>query len=62
MVLALQAANDAAQVAQVAQWAWLFVALRVLYIVCYVADRATLRPIVWLLGVVVVIRLYALAF
>lgn len=62
VVLALQAANDAAQVAQVAQWAWLFVALRVLYIVCYVADRATLRSIVWLLGVAVVIRLYALAF
>ena len=62
VVLALLAANDAAQVAQVAQWAWLFVALRVLYIVCYVADRATLRSIVWLLGVVVVIRLYALAF
>jgi uncharacterized MAPEG superfamily protein len=61
VVLALQAANDATQVAQVAQWAWLFVALRVLYIVCYVADRATLRSIVWLLGVAVVIRLYAMA-
>lgn len=59
VVLALQAGSDAQLVAQ---WAWLFVALRVLYIGCYVADRASWRSIVWLLGLAVVIRLYALAF
>ena len=59
VVLALHAGSDAAEVAQ---WAWWFVALRVLYIGCYVGDRATLRSIVWMLGLAVVIRLYAMAF
>lgn len=59
VVLALQAGSDAQLVAQ---WAWLFVALRVLYIGCYVADRASWRSIVWLLGLAVVIRLFAMAF
>ena len=59
VVLALHADSDAAEVAQ---WAWWFVALRVLYIGCYLGDRATLRSIVWMLGLAVVIRLYAMAF
>ena len=59
VLLALQAGSDAQLVAQ---WAWLFVALRVVYIGCYVADRAALRSMIWLLGLAVVIRLYALAF
>ncbi len=59
VLLALHAGSDAAQVAQ---WAWLFVALRVLYIGCYVADRASWRSIVWMLALAVVIRLYAMAF
>ena len=59
VVLALQADVDADAVAQ---WAWLFVGLRLVYIFCYVTDRATLRSIVWLLGLLVVIRLYVLAF
>lgn len=59
VVLALQAGSDAQLVAQ---WAWLFVALRVVYIGCYVADRAALRSMVWLLGLAVVIRLFAMAF
>lgn len=59
VVLALQAGSDAQLVAQ---WAWLFVALRVVYIGCYVADRASWRSIVWLLGLAVVIRLFAMAF
>ncbi len=59
VLLALHAGSDAAVVAQ---WAWLFVALRVLYIGCYVADRASWRSIVWMLGLAVVIRLYAMAF
>jgi len=59
VVLALQAGADADAVAQ---WAWLFVGLRLLYIFCYVTDRATQRSLVWMLGLAVVIRLYALAF
>mgnify|MGYP000396682180 CR=1 FL=1 len=59
VVLALQAGVDADTVAQ---WAWLFVGLRLVYIFCYVTDRATVRSIVWMLGLAVVIRLYALAF
>ena len=46
----------------VALWAWVFVGLRLAYICCYVSDRATLRSIVWMLGLAVTIRLYALAF
>lgn len=45
----------------VAPWAWAFVALRVGYIYCYVSDRATLRSLVWVLGLAVVVRLYFLA-
>ena len=59
VLLALHSGADAAVVAQ---WAWLFVALRAVYIACYVTDRATWRSIVWLLGLIVVIRLYAMAF
>ena len=59
VVLALQAGADADAVAQ---WAWLFVGLRLVYIFCYVTDRATQRSLVWMLGLAVVIRLYALAF
>ena len=59
VVLALQAGVDADTVAQ---WAWLFVGLRLVYIFCYVTDRATVRSLVWMLGLAVVIRLYVLAF
>ena len=59
VALALQADVDADAVAQ---WAWLFVGLRLIYIFCYVTDRATMRSLVWMLGLAVVIRLYVLAF
>ena len=59
VLLALHGGADAAVVAQ---WGWAFVALRLVYIYCYVADRASLRSIVWLLGLAVVIRLFAMAF
>jgi uncharacterized MAPEG superfamily protein len=59
VLLALHGGADAAVVAQ---WGWAFVALRLVYIYCYVADRASLRSIVWLLGLTVVIRLFAMAF
>jgi uncharacterized MAPEG superfamily protein len=59
VLLALQAGADGAAVAA---WAWGFVALRAVYIACYISDRATWRSIVWSLGLAVVIRLYAMAF
>lgn len=45
----------------VAQCCWFFVLMRVLYIYSYVADRATLRSVVWSLGLAAVIRLFVLA-
>lgn len=58
VVLAL---HRGASVEQVALWAWVFVALRLLYIYCYVSDRASWRSIVWVLALVAVVRLYVLA-
>lgn len=58
VVLALHAG---ASPSTVAQWAWAFVGLRMVYIWCYVADRAALRSLVWILGLAIVIRIYMLA-
>ena len=58
VVLALYSQVDAFIVAQ---WAWVFVGLRVFYIYCYVTDRATLRSMTWILGLAAVIRIYVLA-
>jgi len=46
---------------QIALWGWVFIAMRVAYIYCYVTDRASMRSIVWTLGLLAVLRLYALA-
>ena len=58
VVLALLGDADAADVAQ---WGWLFIAMRVAYIYCYVTDRSTLRSIFWTLGLVAVVRIFVLA-
>ena len=58
VALALWSQADALEVAL---WAWLFVAMRVAYIYCYVTDRASLRSIVWFLRLAAVLRLYSLA-
>lgn len=58
VVLAL---HSGAGVEQVAPWAWGYVALRVVYIYCYVTDRASWRSMVWMLALAVVLRLFALA-
>ena len=42
-----------------APWAWGFIACRLAYVALYVLDLATLRSLVWLLGLAVVIRLFA---
>jgi uncharacterized MAPEG superfamily protein len=41
--------------------AWFFIATRIAYIVCYVADWATARSLVWTLGLAACIRIYWLA-
>jgi uncharacterized MAPEG superfamily protein len=42
------------------QLAGVFVLLRVIYTALYVADQATLRSIVWSLGLIVVLWLFVL--
>ena len=58
VILALHQGANAEYVAQLGWW---FIAARVVYIYCYVTDRASLRSIVWLLGLAAVLRLYSLA-
>ena len=58
VALALWSNADAQEVAL---WGWAFVLMRVGYIYCYVVDRATWRSLFWLFGLIVVIRLYAMA-
>lgn len=55
------ALHSGASASLVSIWAWAFVVLRVLYIYCYVSDRASMRSIAWTLGMAVVIRIYLLA-
>lgn len=55
------ALHSGAAVEAVAPWAWGFVAMRVVYIYAYVADRSSLRSLVWFFGMIAVIRLYVLA-
>jgi uncharacterized MAPEG superfamily protein len=40
---------------------WFFVATRIAYIGCYVADKALLRTLFWLLGMAASLRLFAFA-
>ena len=42
-------------------YAIVFVAARVGYVVCYVADKATLRSVFWLVGLLSVVGLFAAA-
>ncbi len=42
-------------------YAIVFVAVRVGYVVCYVADKATLRSVFWLVGLLSVVGLFAAA-
>lgn len=48
------------QTDQVLPWALAFVALRVAFGVCYLANWATLRSVVWLLAILCALRLYLL--
>jgi uncharacterized MAPEG superfamily protein len=58
VLLALATQTDPAIVAQTC---WVFIAARILYIYCYVTNRATLRTIVWLVAWIAAIRIYLLA-
>jgi uncharacterized MAPEG superfamily protein len=57
-LLALVSGTD---VSMISQTCWVFVIARVLYVFCYVTDKATLRSIVWLVGLIAAVRLYLLA-
>lgn len=41
--------------------ALLFVASRVAYILCYLADRATLRTLAWFVGLAMIVALFCVA-
>jgi len=58
VLLALQAGVDAGRVDALAIG---FVLARVVYIACYVTDRASMRSLFWALGYLCVLALYALA-
>ena len=58
VLLALHAGVDEARVDALAL---VFVLARVLYIACYITDRARLRSMVWAVGYLCVLALYVLA-
>lgn len=45
----------------IAQCGWFFIAMRLVYIYCYVTNQATWRSVSWALGLAAVLRLYVLA-
>jgi uncharacterized MAPEG superfamily protein len=47
--------------ARIDLYAWIFVAARVGFIVCYVADKAGMRSLCWLVGLLSVVGLFAAA-
>ena len=57
ILASLQGADQEA----IAWCCWSFIAMRLVYIYCYVMDWSTWRSIAWLLGLIAVIRLYVLA-
>jgi len=57
LVAVFQKANPAA----VDALATIFVVARILYIACYVTDRATLRSFFWLIGLLCVICLFIIS-
>ena len=47
--------------ARIDLYAFVFVAARVCFVVCYVADKASLRSLFWLVGLLSVVGLFAAA-
>lgn len=58
VIIATLAQVDAARIDV---YAFVFVAARVCFIVCYVADKASLRSLCWLVGLLSVVGLFAAA-
>ena len=58
VIIATLAKVDAARIDV---YAIVFVAARVGYVICYVADKATLRSVFWLLGFLSAVGLFAAA-
>ena len=61
MLFALLLLAAAPVVAQLQIVALVFVVSRVLYVYCYVTDKASLRSLVWSVGFFASVSLYALA-
>jgi uncharacterized MAPEG superfamily protein len=58
VIIATLAQVDAARIDV---YAFVFVAARMCFIVCYVADKASLRSLCWLVGLLSVVGLFAAA-
>lgn len=58
VIFALIAKADASLMIPVC---WFFIACRVLYIYCYVSDKASMRSFVWFLGIAATLRLFLFA-
>lgn len=58
VLLALLAQTD---LALIVPTCWVFIVARALYIYFYVTDQAALRTIIWLVGLIAIVRLYLLA-
>jgi uncharacterized MAPEG superfamily protein len=43
-------------------WSWIYIAMRVAYIACYLLDKATLRSVFWVIGHGIVVYLFIQAF
>ena len=58
VIFAVLAGSDASIISPLC---WFFVAMRIIYIYFYLADKALLRTLVWILGQGVILRLFLFA-
>ncbi len=58
VIFAILAGTDASIISPLC---WFFVATRIIYIYFYLADKALLRTLVWILGLGVILRLFLFA-
>ena len=49
------------EISRIPPLCWFFLVTRVIYIYCYVTDKALMRTFVWLLGLGVIIKLFLFA-
>ncbi len=49
------------EISRISPFCWFFLVTRVIYIYCYVTDKALMRTFVWLLGLGVIVKLFLFA-